>query len=259
MKKIFASIAVTLAFLAFAPSALAVATTLTVNPDNQQGWLLNPDASNDTAYTFTNAYHSLGTGSLYAGPIDSTAAHKFIAVKPLGILVSDLSSLSYDFKIAGNGDVGDANQFYLNIYTNVPSSTTYYDCRFDYVATTGSTSNFTTAIVNAGDVPTAVSSHISCPATLAGMPEGSHISAVAFNIGDTGSGDVGLAGYLDKFIVTTISDQTTYDFEPIVEPTVPEAKDACKKDGWMSFLSLSFRNQGQCISYVVSNDHAGKR
>lgn len=39
----------------------------------------------------------------------------------------------------------------------------------------------------------------------------------------------------------------------------PTNKDQCKKDGWMTFNSPSFKNQGQCVSFVQSNDHAGKR
>lgn len=39
----------------------------------------------------------------------------------------------------------------------------------------------------------------------------------------------------------------------------PTDKDQCKKDGWKTFSNPSFKNQGACVSYVQSNDHAGKR
>ena len=39
----------------------------------------------------------------------------------------------------------------------------------------------------------------------------------------------------------------------------PVSKDECKKGGWMTFVNPSFSNQGACVSYVVSNDHAGKK
>lgn len=39
----------------------------------------------------------------------------------------------------------------------------------------------------------------------------------------------------------------------------PVDKNECKKDGWKDFNNPTFKNQGDCVSYVVSNDHAGKR
>lgn len=40
---------------------------------------------------------------------------------------------------------------------------------------------------------------------------------------------------------------------------VPTSMDQCKKDGWMTFNNPTFKNQGACVSYVQSNDHAGKK
>ena len=39
----------------------------------------------------------------------------------------------------------------------------------------------------------------------------------------------------------------------------PDNKDECKKDGWMTFNNPTFKNQGACVSYLMSNDKAGKR
>jgi len=39
----------------------------------------------------------------------------------------------------------------------------------------------------------------------------------------------------------------------------PGNKDECKKDGWKTFNNPTFKNQGACVSYVQSNEHAGKR
>ncbi|MBC7746458.1 hypothetical protein H7Y40_00560 [Pedobacter sp.] len=36
-------------------------------------------------------------------------------------------------------------------------------------------------------------------------------------------------------------------------PTYPQSKDACKNDGYKAFTGVSFKNQGQCVSYVASN------
>ena len=225
------------------------ASTLVVTSANQQGWVFNPDPANATPYEFTTAKESIGSGSLYVKPIGTPAAKKFIATKAINIPVANLNSVAYDFLIAGNGTNASANQFYLNIYTNLPSSNTFYDCRFDYVPTTGSTSNFTTASFNSTTAPTNVGDRpadaFTCPATLSGMPAGSTVSFIALNVGDTSASDVGLAGYLDKVVISTYSDVTTYDFEAI-----PLTKDDCKKDLWKEYGI--FKNQGDCVSFVAT-------
>jgi hypothetical protein len=43
---------------------------------------------------------------------------------------------------------------------------------------------------------------------------------------------------------------TTYDFEL---GTSPASKESCKDGGWASFNDPSFRNQGECVSYVNAN------
>ena len=39
----------------------------------------------------------------------------------------------------------------------------------------------------------------------------------------------------------------------------PTNKDQCKKGGWETFTNPTFKNQGACVSYVQSNEKAGKR
>lgn len=39
----------------------------------------------------------------------------------------------------------------------------------------------------------------------------------------------------------------------------PTSKDQCKKDGWKTFDNPTFKNQGACVSYLQSNEKAGKR
>lgn len=36
----------------------------------------------------------------------------------------------------------------------------------------------------------------------------------------------------------------------------PDNKDQCKKDGWKLFFTPKFKNQGDCVSYTQSNEHA---
>lgn len=51
-------------------------------------------------------------------------------------------------------------------------------------------------------------------------------------------------------------DWTRFD---VLAPVVPQSKDECKNKGWMNFSNPTFKNQGSCVSYVESNERAGKR
>ncbi len=56
--------------------------------------------------------------------------------------------------------------------------------------------------------------------------------------------------------VLTGDPTTIYPVTP--PPTVLTNKEQCKDNGWKTFTSPSFKNQGQCVSYVESNVRPGK-
>jgi len=247
---------VALSILVFVPAASAAASTLTVTPTNTQGFALNRDST--APFEFNKDKASIGEGSLYVKPIGATASEKFVAEKTFGTAINKFNSLSYDFLIAGDGVSADANQFYLNIYANLPGSTTFFDCRFDYVPTAGSTSAFTTAVATSTTIATAVRDRANdmytCPTTLGQMAidkPGSTIKFVAINVGNSSNSDTGLAGYLDNVIINNNGNQTTYDFEPTIKVS---SKDACKKDGWMTSNTPEYKNQGDCVSSFASKN-----
>lgn len=244
-------------------SASAVTSTVTVTGntaagENQPGWLFNRDASTATPYEFNTDAASIGAGSLYVKPIGANAADKFVAENFLLTPVADVNSLSYDFKIGAGGAEADKVQFYMNVYANFGESDPlkFYDCRYNVVPAVGSTGGFTTVTFDptqAYPVTTRGTSPHACPAVPADMDTlspGSTIRMFALNVGDTSNSDEGLDGYLDKVVVDASGNVTTYDFEPALSPT---NKDACKKDGWKSFNSPVFRNQGQCVSWANHN------
>ncbi len=221
-----ASFAMTLSLLAvpLAP-ALAADSTIVVTGntsagENQPGWLFNRDLSTATEYEFNDDAASIGVGSLYVLPIGANASDKFIAENFLNTAIADVNSISYDFMIAGSGDDADAEQFYMNVYANfgVSDDLKYYDCRYDVIATTGSTAGFTTvtfdptlaySVVKSGTSPVSP-----CPAIPTDMGAGANIRAIAITVGDTSTSDQGIGGYLDKVVVNLDSGVTTYDFEP---------------------------------------------
>ena len=48
---------------------------------------------------------------------------------------------------------------------------------------------------------------------------------------------------------------TAYNFEPTLTPS---SKNACKDGGWSTFNTPTFKNQGDCVSYIASNGKLNK-
>lgn len=252
---------------AFAATATVVVTGNTSAGENQPGWLFNRDMSTSTPYEFNTDQASIGQGSLYVPPIGVNASNKFVGENFANAPIADFNSISYDFMIGSGGTATQEEQFYMNVYANFGESDDlkFYDCRYAVVPTVGSTSDFTTVTFDptqAYPVTTrtgASASPYTCPAVPADMDllsAGSTIRMFALNVGDTSASDVGLDGYLDNVVVDAVSGTTIFDFEPVLTPV---NADECKNDGWMSFNTPTFKNQGQCVSYIKSNDKAGKR
>ncbi len=228
MKNKFNKFAITALFSVFgaALTASAIMTPVTsstvVVTGNAAPWYFNADPANTTPYTFNTNASSIGVGSLYVLPIGLTAADKFTADNLIATPISNVNSISYDFRIGSTGNPSQAGQFYMNVYANFGSSlpTKYYDCRYNVVPVIGSTGGFTTVTFDptqAYPVDQRVSSPFTCPAVPADMnllSPGSNIRAFTLNVGDSSAADAGVSGYFDKVVVSTVSNITTYDFEP---------------------------------------------
>jgi hypothetical protein len=52
---------------------------------------------------------------------------------------------------------------------------------------------------------------------------------------------------------TVTIDNVSVNGQVVGDSTKPTSKDQCKNGGWMTFQDPSFKNQGQCVSYVVSH------
>jgi hypothetical protein len=77
-------------------------------------------------------------------------------------------------------------------------------------------------------------------------PDAVIIGGVGIN---QGSGNAGLTTAVDAFTFN----ETTYDFEPTIKIT---NKEDCKNGGWETSNSPEYKNQGDCVSAVASNDKA---
>ncbi|MBL8158539.1 peptidoglycan-binding protein [bacterium] len=245
--------------------------------ENALGWMFNRDTSTASPFAFNTGAASIGTGSLFVSPISSTtASNKFIGELFLLKKISEIGSISYDFKIAApSADVEE--QFYMNVYANfgVSSSTKFYDCRYNVVPTTGSTGAFTTVTFDPTQsypVTTRTggqASPFTCPSSPAGMnalSAGSSIRVVAINVGDTSLGDAGVSGYLDNVKVVTKSgintDTTIYDLEPKnVTPTANDMTVLVPVNGWADF-TLDYSDEddfsGEAFVFTVNNPQDGE-
>ncbi len=240
IKNIFNGLAVTslvMASLMIANVSLAEDSTVVISgntsaAENQPGWMFNRDTSTDTPFEFNTDEMSIGTGALYVLPIGANASDKFIAENFINTAISEIDSISYEYKIGAGGEESDMNQFYMNVYANFGQSddTKFYDCRYNVVAKEGSTSDWSTVTFDPTmEYPVTVSgsSPFACPASPADMDLSSPNSTIrvfAINVGDTSTSDQGLDGYLDNVVVDLGENSTTYDFEPADEPFVRSAQ-----------------------------------
>jgi hypothetical protein len=250
----------------------AGAATVRVDADGVGGWAFNPDPTTSTPYEFSTNYASVGAGSLHVLPItNGTPAgtnrnDKFIAAHDLGTPISDLTSISFDFMLDPAGATGGTRfkQFYANVYVNLSGSTTFFDCRFDYVATSGSAATFTTLAITPGATASGVGDRagdgFTCPTNLASMPAGSTARALVLNVGDTSStlSDTGVGGYLDKVVVDQASGSTTYDFDPPPpdgdNDGVPDATDNCPATSNAGQTDTDGDGQGDACDADDDND-----
>jgi hypothetical protein len=80
-----------------------------------------------------------------------------------------------------------------------------------------------------------------------------------------GSFNSGIISNADALYVSVAGNKTTYDFElikdldgdGIPDTAPPTDKDQCKKNGWKSFNNPTFKNQGDCVSYVATGGRNG--
>lgn len=264
MKKLLASITTGAFFLAFGANVFA-ASTVVVTPTNTQGWYeadVRPGGAvsyvADTSSPYPNGALQLTT--------DATNTAKAQYMKDTSTALANVTELGYYTKQVSGPAVADPSyQVVVDLNgDSTPDTTLVYEPYWNGTVTPGvwqqwdvdsgqfwSSKTFTDgtcSVVNgAGGPPfyTLSGLQTACP------------DAVVLSYG------VNVGTYNPNYVVETDGfnfNGTTYDFEQVYinEPT---AKDQCKKDGYKTMTDSegnSFRNQGQCVSYVQANSHANK-
>jgi hypothetical protein len=229
---------------AMAADAPAGNSTVVVAQNGDGGFTINRDPANQTPY-------SLAGNTLVIAPIGTNGPDKFTAELAYGQLAAaDLRSTSFDFKVTNNAAAaGSADDFYFNVGVALPGTgTTFYDCRYDYNAPLGSTTQFTTATatpqnLDLGRVRGTYGPL--CPQNFDELPVGSLINFIAFNVGQANDTDAGLGAELDNVVVSTVNGTTTYD---LGTPPRVLSKENCKNGGFATEFTPAFKNQGACVS-----------
>jgi hypothetical protein len=250
-------------------------TNITVRPSNPQGWGFINDNNQGGSGSFVSgpATPPIGFGSAQLTTNTTLDGQILAKAGYQGVKLSTFKSLKYSsFQSTTNISNITAIALQFNIDKDVTDANNSYQGRIVYEPynnTAGTvplgTWNQWDAI-NSGNAKWWFSNSTvfgtGCaqanPCTI------SHILALYPNIGinsvygavifKAGSGwTTPFKGSVDKLIVGTALDTTTYNFEQ--DLTYPTSKEDCKNDKWKTFTGVEFKNQGQCIKYV--EDHYG--
>jgi hypothetical protein len=254
--------------LPLAGMVAAAGTTVTVSPSNMQGWAFFDDNGAGGTGQLVSGPGSapLGNGSAELAVSASAQGYALGTGAYDGTKLADITSLSY-----WSYQTGPTLAIALQFDVKYRSTDANYDGRLVFepyqngAVTVGSgwqqwspldgiwwathqgSSNGTNGLCP-------ISSPCSWSTILADFPDVTISGAVVFKAGSAWSS---FDGNVDAFTIGVNNVETTYDFEATTPP--PTNADQCKKDGWQQFDNPAFTNQGQCVSYVQSNEHAGKR
>jgi hypothetical protein len=241
--------------VAFGSSAIAAAVVV-VTPSNTQGWS-TADTRPGGAVNFVSDPTSPFPDGALQLTTDGTTAAKAQYLHSASTSLSSVTDLSYYTKNVGGPDIA-APSYQLIVLLNGTSSgftTLVYEPYQNGTVATGtwqqwdvdqgqfwSSRSFTegtcSVTAGAGGAPfyTLAGLQATCPDAV----------VVGFGV-NIGTFNPGYNVYTDG---VTFND-TTYNFEldPVVPPG-PTDKDQCKNGGWATFTNPTFKNQGDCVSYV---------
>jgi hypothetical protein len=259
--------------LALPLTAGAAGNTQTVTPENMNGWAFVDDTNNTTETATGHMVTGpttppLGVGSAELETTSSTDGQMLMKNAYGGQKLSDLTTLTYSTYVkSGNNTLAPAVQF--SVDKDVTDSNTSWQGRVVFEPYLNGT-----VTDNTWQNWSAVSGHWwltkpsafndmcaqSSPCTLndlvSAFPNigvnGSVNQQILFKAGAGWSSD--FVGDVDALTVQfNGSSQTTYDFEPYQSPS---STDQCKNNGYKDYRDsngLSFKNQGQCVSWVQHN------
>jgi len=226
--------------------------------------LLAPASSAFAAADFTLQ----GTATLESGHVrltsnfsDTDTSNDFGAINFTGTGVttfSSLTTLSADFNVTDDDCGGGSPRFQINVggknvFVYFGPSPNFTGCAKDTWLSTGNVIDLTSTAVR-----------FDLSQLFAGTQSSTYAQAVALIGAQTVTGiqlvvDSGwfLADKEQTVLVDNVTiNNTTFTFTTQMPGGGPADKEDCKNGGWKTFTNPTFKNQGQCVSSVVSNrDH----
>jgi hypothetical protein len=245
------------------PVVSLAATATVVTPSNTQGWTTSAPAENKPGGSvgFTEEFGApsgFGTGSLKVTTTDGSAKAQYMHPASENTMLNSVNNLAYS-TYRSSASTGTANQVAaMNVAIdanglNTPGGLTTLVFEPVYNTNQGTLVNNTWQNWNAGNDSTWWSSNPipSAPnrdtfVTLSQIKAANPDAVVLYYGVNQGSGNAGIVSGVDAF---TFGNQT-YNFE--TKAVAPTDKDDCKDNGWKNFQT-QYKNQGQCVSSVVSH------
>lgn len=252
---------------------VATAATIVVTPDNAAslGWDQTDNRGAGTV-SWTDSFAApsgLGSAALELTTGADNADKAFIATGAVnGSTLAGVSGLSYwTFRNAGPSYGAASLQLMISTGTSCTDgsanwTTLVYEPYWNTSAGAGVAGTVPSAWTQWQITPTSGvfwSSKSTCGGSLvagAGGPpfytlsqvQAAYPSATLMALGvNVGTYNPGYDVAVDGVSINDVS----YDFE--LAPPAPTAADQCKNDGWQSFGS--FKNQGDCVSFVMTQKH----
>lgn len=243
----------------------ALAAPLVVNPDNTLGWLSGDTTLGGSVNFVADSSPSLGTGALELKTNSTTTAKaEYVNALVTPVSMYEISEIAYQTKQVSASFAGGSADFKLFIDLNGDNTVDTSLVFKPYLQNFGNPDSnpvFTTGW-QTWDVAVGLFSSTEAVGGLANdgtlyrlyevftAPgnENARIMAVGVSVGpDSPNYNIHVDGVLMNDLF--------YDFEPgaiEVDPK-PTLADQCKNGGWVNF---DFKNQGQCVAYVQSNEHS---
>ena len=245
-----------------------------VTPGSMDGWAFQVSGTSTAKFVNGPATPPLGKGSVeFSVGANGAGAAQIRNREYAGTKLSDLTSLSYSTYVQQDGSGGQAPYIILQVdYDNNGTlddflffEPVYQDATFfpsnpqpslvvgqwqTWDALNGGWwSVFGTAGANPGTGVKSLSDIIAAEpdATIVNSTNtsGTVFGGVRLVAGFGAGAWDNFIGNADAFTIGVNCENTVYNFE--AEPTSAEQ---CKKGGWSTFTTPTFKNQGQCIQYV---------
>ena len=263
IKRILFSVAGTAVMALAMPLTAMAANTVVVTPTNEQGWSIADTRPGGAINFVADSTAPAGSGALQL-TTDATTTAKAQYLHAASDTLASVNDFSYYTKQNSAPFSGAAPSYQIPVFLNGTAGFTTlvfepYQNPLEGAVTPG--------VWQKWDVANGLfwsSRTVACSnGTVVGTPGGpasytlSQIrslcpSAVTLGFG-VNIGSNNPSYNVEADLVTY--NGTTYNFEPTLSPS---SKDACKDGGWSTFNTPTFKNQGDCVSYIASDGKSNK-